>query len=70
MIPPLDIFRIESNNRMTWKGAASDLSSAEERVRLLMHSEPGDYLIFSQRTGHKTLISASLTSAKSESKNH
>ena len=58
MIPPLDIFRVEQQGRLTWKACADNLPAAQHRIALFMVSEPGDYLIFSQDTGNKTLVSA------------
>jgi hypothetical protein len=57
MIPPLDIFRVEADH-LVWRGAAETLDLARLRVKLLMVSEPADYMIFNQRTGRKTLIKA------------
>ena len=58
MIPPLDIFRVGPDQQLIWRGAAADLESAHSRIKTLMADEPADYMIFSQQTGHKTLILA------------
>jgi len=58
MIPPLDIFLVAKDGQLIWKAAAADLESAQRRVKLLMGVEPGDYVIYSQKTGHKTLVRA------------
>ena len=58
MIPPLDIFLVVKDGQLIWKAAAADLESAQRRVKLLMGVEPGDYVIYSQKTGHKTLVRA------------
>jgi hypothetical protein len=34
------------------------MDAANRRVRILMASEPSDYVIYSQETGTKTVISA------------
>jgi hypothetical protein len=41
---------------LIWKAAADNLESAQRRIKLLMGVEPGDYVIYSQKTGHKTLV--------------
>lgn len=58
MLPPLDIFRVESDGHLLWKAAAETLDAARRRIKILMASEPADYVIYSQQTGHKTLIRA------------
>jgi hypothetical protein len=56
MVPPLDIFRVTSEGQLIWKAAAEDLETAQHRIKLLMAAEPGDYIIYSQKTGNKTLV--------------
>ena len=56
MIPPFDIFRVANDGQLIWKAAADNLESAQRRIKLLMGVEPGDYVIYSQKTGHKTLV--------------
>ncbi len=58
MLPPLDIFRVESDGHLVWRAAAETLATAQRRVRILMASEPGDYIIYSQETGRKTVVRA------------
>jgi hypothetical protein len=57
MLAPLDIFRVESTGRLLWRAAATDMDAATRRVRILMASEPSDYIIYSQETGNKTIVS-------------
>jgi hypothetical protein len=61
MLAPLDIFRVESDGHLVWKTAAESLEAAQRRVKILMASEPGDYVIYSQQTGHRTIIRAENT---------
>jgi hypothetical protein len=56
MLPPFDIFRIESDGQLIWCAPADTLTSAERRIKILMASTPADYLIFSQETGHKAIV--------------
>jgi hypothetical protein len=41
---------------MLWIEAAAELEGAKARVAALMQTTPCEYLIFSQKTGHKILI--------------
>jgi hypothetical protein len=41
---------------MLWIEAAADFDIAKARVAVLMLIKPSEYLIFSQRTGHKISI--------------
>jgi len=56
MIPPLDIFRLESDGQLIWRASADGDDAAQRRVKILMASEPADYVIYSQETGHKTFV--------------
>ena len=58
MIPPFDIFRVEIDGHLVWKGTAETLDLARLRIKILMDSEPADYLIHSQQTGHKMVVKA------------
>jgi hypothetical protein len=56
MFPPFDIFRVESDGRLVWKDTAETLDLARLRIKISMVSQPGDYVIYSQQTGHNTVI--------------
>ena len=56
VIAPFDIFRVEAPNSMLWIGAVANLDIAKARVVALMQAKPCEYLIFSQKTGHKISI--------------
>ncbi len=58
MIPPFDIFRVEIDGHLVSKGTAETLDLARLRTKILMDSEPADYLIQSQQTGHKIVVKA------------
>ena len=58
MVPPFDIFRVESDGHLVWKDTAETLDLARLRIKILMLAHPADYVIYSQRTGHKTVIRA------------
>ena len=58
MLPPFDIFRIAPDGHLIWRATAENLDSAHRRIRILRAIEPGDYVIFSQETGNKTVIRA------------
>jgi hypothetical protein len=56
MIAPFDIFRVEAPNGMLWIEAVPEVEAAKARVAMLMQTTPCEYLIFSQKTGHKISI--------------
>jgi hypothetical protein len=55
MIPPFDIFKVESSV-LRWMEAAVDLGRAKARVKVLAASSPGEYIILNQNTGEKISI--------------
>src|SRR6266404_6366722 len=56
MIPPFDIFRVEMDGHLVWKSVAETLDLARLRIKILMVSEPAEYLIHSQQTGHRIIV--------------
>ena len=56
MVPPFDIFQKEPDGKLRWIEAAESLESAQARVQKFMKLSPGEYMIFSQKTGNKILI--------------
>jgi hypothetical protein len=58
MIPPFDIFKREKDGAVIWKGTAESFEVAKLSVDALMATSPGDYIIHSQTTGHKTIVHA------------
>jgi hypothetical protein len=70
VVAPFDIFCVQSDGRLLWRSAAEDLEAAQRRVRILMASEPGDYVICSQETGEKTVVRAEIQHARPNSSAH
>jgi len=58
MIPPFDIFLVDSDGQLVRKGTVETLDVARLRIKILMASEPGDYVIYSQQTGHHVVVKA------------
>ena len=56
MLPPFDIFRVETDGHIVWKDTAETLDLARLRIKILMVSQPGDFVIYSQKTGHTTVV--------------
>ena len=56
MITRFDIFGFDTSNEMLWIEAVADRGIAKARVAALMQAKPCEYLIFSQKTGHKISI--------------
>jgi hypothetical protein len=59
---PYDIFRIESSG-VLWCGAAATVETAQDRVRELVFSSPGSYLILNQTTGQRIVVTPGLAGA-------
>ncbi len=59
MIPPFDIFLVDSEDgQLVRKGTVKTLDVARLRIKILMASEPGDYVIYSQQTSHHVVVKA------------
>jgi hypothetical protein len=56
MQPPFDIFRVGPDGHPIWLEAAATLDAANARINALGKSSPGEFLIYSQRTGNKISI--------------
>lgn len=56
MVPPFDILRVLKDGAPLWMEAAQTLEEARARVQQLAVTQPGSYVIFSQKTGKKILI--------------
>ena len=56
MIPPLDVFKVEQDGTLRWLEAAHTFDAAKERIAALSAKAPGEYVIYSQKTGNKTVI--------------
>jgi hypothetical protein len=55
MIPTFDIFRVKDGSPL-WAECVQTLDEAKSRVQELAGSQPGEYLIYCQKTGNKTSI--------------
>ncbi|HEY1471674.1 MAG TPA: hypothetical protein VGF61_21730 [Candidatus Acidoferrum sp.] len=58
MVPPFDILRVLKDGAPLWVEAAQTLEQAKARVQQLAATQPGPYVIFSQKTGSKIVITA------------
>lgn len=58
MVAPFDILRVLKDGAPLWMEAAQTLEEAKTRVRQLAAIQPGSYVIFSQKTGNKIVITA------------
>jgi hypothetical protein len=56
MIPPFDLFRVETDGSVKWVGVCADLEAAKVRVRNLSMRFPGEYFIFSQKSERRVFI--------------
>jgi hypothetical protein len=53
MIPPFDVFQIMPDRQPLWMGSAATLEDAKAQVKKSGETQPGEYLILRQKTGHK-----------------
>jgi hypothetical protein len=44
MVPPFDIFRVESDGHLVWKDTAETIDLARLRIKILMLAQPADYV--------------------------
>ena len=56
MLDSLDIFKMQKDGTYVWKAAATTFEIATSKIEKLASIAPGDYMIFSQTTGKKTVI--------------
>jgi hypothetical protein len=56
LIPPFDIFLVADDRNPVWIEPAETLEGAQARVAELGATRPGEYLVFSQKTGNKLSI--------------
>jgi hypothetical protein len=56
LIPPFDIFLVADDGNPVWIEPAETLEAAQARVAELGATNPGEYFIFSQKTGNKVAI--------------
>jgi len=62
MVPPFNILRVRKDGAPLWMEAVQTLEEAKARVQQLAATEPGPYVIFSQKTGNKILTGAGAAS--------
>jgi hypothetical protein len=58
VIPSFDIFRVVHSGHAIWVEPSNSLEEAKARVQQLAAANPGEYLIFDQKTGNKVSIPA------------
>jgi hypothetical protein len=56
----IDIFHSESDGSVVWRGTASTMEEATERVRELVKTAPGEYLAVNLQSGEKVKINPNL----------
>lgn len=58
MTLPIDIFQLEANGSVLWRGTAADLEEAKLRIQEFAVRSPGEYMILSRISGTKTIVKA------------
>ena len=54
MIPPLDVFALDTESDPRWLGSATDLREAEKLIQADVGEVCSKYFVLSQVTGHRT----------------
>jgi len=67
MLPSHDIFKIDSDGSVLWRGTAESLVVAKLRIQTLARVSPGDYLVLDQHTGDRLRITIQDTSTQAGS---
>ena len=58
MIAPFDVFKVEKDGKLRWLETAETFEGAKARIEALAASSPGEFVIYSQKTGSKTTVRA------------
>ena len=66
MLPSHDIFEIDLDGRVLWRGAVESFEAAKAHIEKLALSSPGEYLVLDQDTGHKVCIMVPDVSTREE----
>lgn len=66
MESPINIFRMETDGQMIWRGAAASLEEAKARVQEFAKSGPGHYMIVNLRSGLRITIAANAATSPEE----
>jgi len=56
LIPRFDIFYVEAGGATRWIEVTASIEDAHARIQELAAGAPGEYLIASQESGHKTVV--------------
>ncbi len=56
MFPSFDVFKLDSNGQVMWKGFGESFTAAKATTHKLMVATPGEYLIVDQSTGQKVVM--------------
>jgi len=64
MLPSLDIFKIDSDGGVLWRGAVKSFAVAQARIQMLGLSSPGEYIILDEDSGQRLLCIAGHVSAQ------
>jgi hypothetical protein len=67
MTPPFDIFQKEADGSVLWCESAATLEEAKARARELAVGSPGEYFIFSRRTGNRLQIEPDAAGGEAQS---
>ncbi|MFI5072960.1 MAG: hypothetical protein ACHP8A_18960 [Terriglobales bacterium] len=56
MSPSFDVFQIDDQDRVVWRGSAESLPAAKATIQKLMQASPSDYLILDESNGQRLIV--------------
>lgn len=56
MMPPFDIFQMNPDGSVLWRGTAETMEDAQAHIRELAASSPGEFVIHSHQTGNRLVV--------------
>jgi|HubBroStandDraft_3_1064219.scaffolds.fasta_scaffold501369_1 hypothetical protein len=56
MFPSFDVFQIDDDGRVVWKGFVESVLAAKATIQKLMQACPSDYLILNQFSGERLVV--------------
>jgi hypothetical protein len=68
MFDRFDILRKLPDGGIAWIGAAKDLPTAKERIKVLAANQPGEYVVFCQLTG--AIVATEISELSDEGPGH
>jgi hypothetical protein len=56
MLNSFDVFQIDEDGRVVWKGFVESLLAAKATIQKLMNASPSDYVVVDQSSGKRLVV--------------